>query len=201
MIITPDYLHLGDLINITHSNIGSTIGINPCVMQSGKSVFDTLAEIFYISGFSLDKLVPESGFLVQQNWGIKYAKSPISCRKKFIFSYCFGTRSLGPNMTSKLPERELIDDFLRFPFGLKKVDVDGNLSLIEKYKILASSLFYVGADNGISHLALLTDTPIVIWHSKSFDAKKFYYDCDQISFKTELADLIEFCLKKTPRIF
>jgi hypothetical protein len=201
MIITPEYLHLGDLINIVHSNIGCTIGVNPGVMQSGKCVFNTLREIFYISGLSLENLVPESGFPVKQKWGVKYRKSPIYCRKKFIISYCFGTRSLGPNMISKLPEAKLIDQFLQFPFCLKKVDIDGNLSLVEKYKILASSLFYVGADNGISHLALLTDTPIVVFHSRFFDAKKFYNDCDQISFKTELPELIKFCLKKTPRVF
>jgi hypothetical protein len=68
-----------------------------------------------------------------------------------------------------------------------KIKVD----LRTKFDIIASARYYVGIDSGLTHLALMTDTPIVLIHPEDWDVKRFYPDTDQITSVTKYRDFIK----------
>ena len=54
------------------------------------------------------------------------------------------------------------------------ISVRADIDLLEKFCILASAKSYVGIDSGLTHLALMTETPILVIHPKVWDANSFY---------------------------
>lgn len=57
------------------------------------------------------------------------------------------------------------------------------LDLIAKFRLIASAKLYVGIDSGLTHLALMTNTPILLVHPAGWDARRFYPETDQIEYK------------------
>lgn len=56
------------------------------------------------------------------------------------------------------------------------------LTLLEKFYLIASAKSYIGIDSGLTHLALMTNTPITLMHPKNWNAKKYYPETNQITY-------------------
>lgn len=59
-----------------------------------------------------------------------------------------------------------------------------NIDLLEKFALIASAKEYIGIDSGLTHLALMTNTPITVIHPRSWQASRFYPKSNQLRFCT-----------------
>ncbi len=191
-----DHYHLGDIINIIqqihHKALNTGIHFVfgrkcPCcnvnsgnMMKTILSLLDTpvkygINQKFIIISPSWTKIHSANIY----DW--KYAKAKKLPKKGDHIVCQFDQRSVG----NKTPKNIL--DFVKpnmINIGDRKLPCmnQNELGLIEKFNILASASKYIGIDSGLTHLALMTEVPIVLVHPKEWDAKKYYPKTDQISF-------------------
>lgn len=202
-IITPSHFHLGDLINTVQNNIGKNIGIDrsfrcKCCDQD---VYQTLKQIFQLLGLPEQNLHPFNGQeIFSPKWGTPYIKSVFKFRKEPIFSYNFACRSKMMHGKSKLPNRQLIEKVTSTNFNLTAVELTEDMSIAQKHKIIDQSCFYLGADNGLCHLSLMTATPIIVFHAEDFSPQRYYPPTNQMRFSCDIKDILKFCFESSPKM-
>lgn len=65
------------------------------------------------------------------------------------------------------------------------------VDLATKFEIIASARYYVGIDSGLTHLALMTNTPIILIHPPEWDVSRFYPDTPQIVKVSNYKDFVK----------
>ena len=187
---TSSHYHLGDLINViqqVHHRALSHPGLHfmfskhcPCCgIDSGKMVQELLSlldtPVKY--GKSKNFILMSPAWTKQHKatpYDWKYAKAKNLPKQGEHVVYQFDKRSKG----NKVPAN--VFDFVK-P-DMINIGERSKLDLLEKFHILASAKSYIGIDSGISHLALMTETPILVIHPKSWNASRYYPQSNQLRF-------------------
>jgi len=95
----------------------------------------------------------------------------------------FDARSKGDKLPSEESIRQIVTkDMINVGDRLWDCDNRTGLSLLDKFKIIASAKKYIGVDSGLTHLALMTNVPMVVLHKESWDAPFFYPKGQDIQF-------------------
>lgn len=197
LFYTPTHYHLGDIINVVqqvHHRALDRPGLHflsskpcPCCgIDSGQMVREVLSlldtPVRYGTG---QNFISVSPMWIKRHkptpYDGKYAKAKeLPDRGEHVVCQ-FDQRSQG----NKVPANYL--DFIKADWinigdqqlpCINKTELD----LLAKFRILASAKSYVGIDSGITHLALMTETPILVIHPKSWDASRFYPRSSQLRF-------------------
>jgi len=182
--------HLGDLINILHTQknvkeICSEISEVQIMLNFLTSIFpnpikytkDTIGSIIVKPSWSKD--LPdrtESNIWFRGPYlkiSKKTTKNHIACQ--------FDARSFPP--WTKTIKKENVFKISKFfqkkliNIGDKKIEgIENktNISLDEKFEIINSASGYIGIDSGLSHLSLMTQTPVYIVHDDQYCPWIFY---------------------------
>ncbi len=199
------YYHLGDVINIIQQihhksidipgfySIFSNIKCCPCcgvntggMMKKIVGLLDTKLTFTTATPKTYDILTPK--------WVLAHAPTPYddlpyakakNLPPKRNYVVCqFDARSRGEKIPGRNKIQKLINNQM-INIGDKRLPCINktDLGLLEKFRLIASAKSYIGIDSGLTHLALMTDTPIVLVHPKSWDAKKYYPKTDQIEYR------------------
>lgn len=75
--------------------------------------------------------------------------------------------------------------------GNKKIETTnmGDKTLKEKFDLIANAQLYIGLDSGLTHLALMTNTPVFVMHPLDWSAHKYYPKSKQIHFATKANEM------------
>ena len=207
---TPARYHLGDLINIMQQCmrinkviLGSTHTCNCC----GNDVHDTLIQLLSLVKSNIilinEDLHPSQ--IICPTWsrksfGLPQIKNP-NYTKSFMaidqnsktsnfFTCQFDARS---NVKMKSIDQSEKSKLLESKFNL--VDVgEGPLNIIKKFDLINKSVAYIGIDSGMTHLALMTNTPIYLIHPRTYNPQLFYHPTTQISIYHQMEDIVK-CLQ------
>lgn len=200
-ILSPNRYHLGDLIAIfqkclkkRNTYLYSSHICNCC----GNSVQNCLQEInsLFVEKICLINVKKIDG-LINPPWQnyeinhpyIKSFKAKNNQQKNYI-TYQFDSRSTPKRRIKTISnlEKSLLDS------NQNLVHVGENdMGLIEKFNLINNSKIFIGIDSGITHLALLTNTPICVIFTEGAEnnPKKFYPDTEQIKYYSNMKQLID----------
>lgn len=200
----PNRLHLGDIINIIqrHSDCNFIYGGGFC-RCCNNDVRDTVEQVLSLLDVNL-KLTddPTDAVEVWPSWSNSetswdqrpYLRSPRKLPKKNHIACQFDARS----GHGKLPAKIEVEIFKNRGLPLIDLGDSSGLGIREKFDVLASAKFYVGVDSGITHLALMTDTPVLVMSTGC--RRRYYPNIDQIKFFTRTKDVFQ-CMQISDILF
>ena len=208
---SDERLHLGDLVNIIQTNLDADQILtsqkckccNNSVAEVVEFVIDLLnLEIKVTDNESNTEVVFPSWSNSETNWRKQpYLKPITNPNKNKYISYSFDVRS---NIEEKKPLTKDIDYFKKnCPFPIINLGDKSEFSLEKKYKIISSSLFFVGANNGTTHLAMMSETQVFLLTNPSrtlkngfYMCRRFFPDTTQITTYDNSKEIIK-CIKKS----
>ena len=207
---TPARYHLGDLINIIQQCVkmkkailGSTHTCNCC----GNDVYDSIVQLLSLLQSNTiaikENLHPSQTICPswsRKSFGLPPIKNPDynksfmaidqSSKTSDFFTYQFDARS-----NAKMKSIDQSEKSRLLESGLNFVDVgEGQSNIIKKFDLINRSVAYIGIDSGMTHLALMTNTPIYLIHPKAYDPLLFYPTTTQISAYHQMEDIVK-CLQ------
>jgi hypothetical protein len=179
MIAALKHNHLGDLINILQRNKTKAI----YVPDEAKPMLEFLLSLFpnppaitdiigtpVLPTWTQDVKNPTGTLVWYRPPYVKAVNLPKQRRRHVACQFDarskpWWTKTIPDDMIRELASRHQgminIGDRI-FDFMENRVDA----SLQEKFEIIATARFYVGIDSGLSHLALMTNTPTYIVYQK-----------------------------------
>ena len=198
--LSPTAFHLGDLINIYQqcAQMGNVTlfskTICPCCKNSAEKVFKFLIQLNPAVKFGklYTPITEMKPWWFEGKDKIDYVKAVKLPQKDSYISVQIDSRSQGkkiPHWAKKaIHSLEKVINIGDRPLKCKNKT---KVNLQNKFDIIASSRYYVGIDSGLTHLALMTNTPIILIHPQGWDARKFYPDTKQITYVTTYSDFLE----------
>jgi len=194
---SPTHYHLGDIVNVVqqvHHRAIAVPGLHfissrpcPCCgVDSGEMAKNVLS----LLGTSVKYESSKNFISVSPAWvkghkktiyDGKYAKAKELPERGDHVVCQFDKRSRGekiPNNVIDFVKSDMINIGDNKLPCINKTELD----LRAKFRMLASAKLYVGVDSGLTHLALMTETPILLIHPKSWDAGRFYPPSPQLRF-------------------
>jgi hypothetical protein len=195
-----DYFHLGDVINVVQQlhnrslkeqrfyRMFSHKDCPCCGVQTGAMIKDIISLLETKIMFSKQRSKKYEVCLpswIKGRWdGLTYAKAKnLPSREQHVVCQ-FDKRSHG----NKVPDHDKLLKMIAPEMTnigdseLPCVDFR-RVSLLEKFNLIASASLYIGVDSGLTHLALLTETPIVCVHPPTWNARRYYPEAKQIKFQ------------------
>lgn len=204
-------LHLGDLVNIVQTNLDANQIVDSQKCKCcGNSAAEVLSFVITLLKLNIQTTSNESDaqevFPFWSNSEKNWSKTPYlkpqqpRCIQKFI-SYSFDVRS---NIKYKRPLAKDIDYFLKnCPLPCIDLGDQSSFSLPEKYEKIASSLFFVGANNGLTHLAMMSETqtflltnPCRTLEDGFIMCRRMFPDTSQIYAADNSKEIVK-CIKKS----
>lgn len=189
--------HLGDIIGIIQNHLDADFfyAHSICIC-CGNDCKDCTKQILELLG--MDHKLTDDGrratkgsviwFNKQWNFSSyrKVKKTKIS--KEKYCAYQFDARS----SYYKLPPKEQINYFLgKFDGDLINIGEKSKLSVKEKFEIINKAFCYVGADSGTTHLAMLSNTPVIVLQNKEYPRQWSYPKTNQIKFFTNYIEVLK----------
>jgi Glycosyltransferase family 9 (heptosyltransferase) len=212
----PSAFHLGDIINIIQQyhlrsledndiyNISSNhICDCGCNINTGKVIHAILSLLDTRINYSSDKLENRNIIEATPFWFKKhessiydskpYAKGKIESRRRNYVVCQFDANSA---RTRKEPDSMTVTKILRkfnnlVNIGNKELRINNacDTNLKEKFDLIANAQFYIGIDSGLTHLALMTNTPIFVIHPLDWQARKYYPESKQMHYASTVNQL------------
>ena len=182
------YVHLGDLVNIVQLHIEeiAAIGAPAHCACCGRSPQATLKFLLGLVESPLFYWDGNDGELVSPSWELEIPPIPyrlasslppnmghIACHFDTL-SHVYGDVKLAPNVaeiTRALGKRELVNVGIAPQAGMRNRH---DASLEEKFQIMASAELVIGIDDGLSHLALMTEAKTIVVHKPKHPVHLFY---------------------------
>ena len=192
-----DGRHLGDIISIIQNNLNADFfyAHSECLC-CGNDCRECAKQVLELLGMS-HKLTDDDSDAIKgtetwedKNWDhSQYLKAKITnSQKENYLAYQFDARS----SYRKLPYKKEIDSFLsQFEGNLVDVGESSKLNIKEKFEIVDCAFCYIGVDSGITHLALMSTTPIIVMQNKEHPRQIFYPYSNQLKFFTNHVDVLE----------
>lgn len=224
MIITPSkYAHLGDLVNILqiYPDAKQICFEGTCPCGCKQDVLFLLRQLvsLFKKEIKVAAEVPESAQQVYPIWAQDFKDSSGTLRyfngpyekaknlpnKKDYIACQFDYRSKStPWFKGIFDLSPIISRYKKKLINIGDQKIDGiqnctDLSLKEKFEIIASSKMYIGIDSGLSHLALMTNTNCFICHENR--CPWFFYPKGPFFINMKSKEELSFLLNKNEHWF
>lgn len=191
-----DGRHLGDVISIIQNNLDADFFYahssclccgNDC-RECAKQVLDLLGMHHKLTDDAMGAVKGRETW-ENKSWDHSvYMKAIKKSKKENYLAYQFDVRS----SYRKRPPQKEIDSFLsQFKGSLIDVGESSKLNIKEKFDVVDRAFCYVGADSGITHLALMSTTPIIVMQNEEHPRQLFYPYSNQIKFLNNHIDVLE----------
>lgn len=204
MTLWPKNKHLGDLISIIQrdGHMYDYILTDNC-MCCGRNTEGMIRDIITMLSIPIKptrKIVGDVA-MVSPRW-CNLLHETTSYRRADNLPECLGHVACQFDARTKTPWTKTISpEFIALLGGSvnlgdqtrKGFDNRTDISLREKFKAIASARFYFGIDSGLTHLALMTNTPVFILHTSGCKPWFFYPEDANITFvlDSELHEVLE----------
>jgi len=203
MNITPLNNHLGDLVHVLQvwQNDAEFIYVDPkpcpCCGQKAQETIQFILNLMGNPRLKLSTTKLDDQLLVIPTWRKEAPDIPIHRWRRTSYTKAINLPTHRTNKVvcqfdarstphwNKNVSNEIIREIVRL-FKGRLVNIGDNIilgtqnmtrsSLSEKWEVLASAKYYIGIDSGMSHLALMTNTPVMIMYSDMLPWL-FYPDC------------------------